>query len=1087
MKDIGHKAILASAGSGKTFQLAHRYIRLLASGVGPDRICAMTFTRKAAGEILDSIAGYLRESASDAAAARVTASERIGAPDKNRDDFLHLLRVFIDGLHRTRVGTLDSFIVGIAKAFPVELGIPMGFQVVDNDSARARENRRMVLERLLGPMGSGEVGRNFINAFKVATYGSEEKTLGTVLDTFLDSLKAQYRLCPDGKKWGNEDLMWPGKGRPFRMDRKFDRHAAADAVESWALVEGGKFHITVAGIAQALRNYGPDSAWEDAFGGTVFDRLIESFDDLDKGDVEITYSRKDYNVPKEIATHLHGLLYNLFAIEYDRMLRRTTGMFSLVSMYEQAYEEITRAVGSFSFTDIQYFLTGPDSIGGGKLISREPGTQIERLYIDYRMDCRLDHWLLDEFQDTSDLQWAVFDNLVSELLSAPASDNRSFFYVGDVKQAIYRWRGGNHELFFDILKKYNAKGEVIELEPLQKTRRCALPVIDTVNRVFGKLPDDLPCDAVKRWSDIWTEHETAVEDGERGHAALIEPGDTVPANQSEESRCVMTADLLNELKPVQRGLEAGILVRSNDFGRKLVNALRELCPDMSFVHEGEATITDNEVAQTLLALVKLAAHPGDEYAWRYVQMTPLAGVLAGLGIGRGNIAPTLLAELQENGFQEFIGNWGEQLTFALKVLHNYGKYCLERLEKAAAEYDGTGAGDCNGFLDFMDSYTLRDQPSGSAVRVMTIHQSKGLEFDIVILPQLQGGGIDAMDKASRLDLICAGGRSDPEWIIKMPKKMIAEQDDVLNEQISVADAEHCYDSLCTLYVAMTRAKRGLYMLSTTSKSASTFDPARFLKQQLSGGATENIELNGSGYKCLHEVGDRSVFAKELRRDKGVKESIKIVKLPKQYAKNAVVLKRREPSKQGDIERSAASLFEARSADIMNFGLAIHEMFEKVEWADDADADAIIKEWEPTPRYDAEVTRDAIEQFRACMKSETIRKHLSKPSASSAPLREVSPILWLEKRFEVVLKGEFVSGAFDRVVITRDDAGKPVSAAIYDYKSSIASSDAEIDKKVADYAPQMNIYRDALSVILGLDKKDISLNLIFTRQQVVRTL
>ena len=170
MNDIGHKAILASAGSGKTFQLAHRYIRLLADEhetITPDRICAMTFTRKAAGEIFDSVAGYLRQAASDPAVAQITAEERIHMPHLKQKDFLRLLRRFTDGLHRARIGTFDSFIVGVAKAFPLELGIPMGFQVSDSGSALAKEYRQDVLDRILSPaVGNGGVGRDFLQAFK---------------------------------------------------------------------------------------------------------------------------------------------------------------------------------------------------------------------------------------------------------------------------------------------------------------------------------------------------------------------------------------------------------------------------------------------------------------------------------------------------------------------------------------------------------------------------------------------------------------------------------------------------------------------------------------------------------------------------------------------------------------------------------------------------------------------------------------------------------------------------------------------------------------------------------------------------------
>ena len=91
MTTIRHRAISASAGSGKTFQLAHRYIHLLAHGVPPERMIALTFSRKAAGEIFDAIVKHLREATSSKTAAE-RAAQLIGHPGMTRLEFLHLLR-----------------------------------------------------------------------------------------------------------------------------------------------------------------------------------------------------------------------------------------------------------------------------------------------------------------------------------------------------------------------------------------------------------------------------------------------------------------------------------------------------------------------------------------------------------------------------------------------------------------------------------------------------------------------------------------------------------------------------------------------------------------------------------------------------------------------------------------------------------------------------------------------------------------------------------------------------------------------------------------------------------------------------------
>src|SRR5438309_5983068 len=104
---FGHEAVRASAGSGKTHQLTNRYLGLLAAGIGPDAILATTFTRKAAGEILDRVLERLAGAAGNAVAAKKLAAElQLQAP---QPDFGLMLRGLLRGLHRVRISTLDSF------------------------------------------------------------------------------------------------------------------------------------------------------------------------------------------------------------------------------------------------------------------------------------------------------------------------------------------------------------------------------------------------------------------------------------------------------------------------------------------------------------------------------------------------------------------------------------------------------------------------------------------------------------------------------------------------------------------------------------------------------------------------------------------------------------------------------------------------------------------------------------------------------------------------------------------------------------------------------------------------------------------
>ena len=129
-------------------------------------------------------------------------------------DFLTLLGNLLDNLHRLRVGTLDSFIISIVRAFPAELGIPSGFQVVDNDSSESRELCQQALSILFDPRHIDVNAReNFLNSFKQATFGREEKNPAAQVNRIVD-LYRNSSVLPEEQAWGNESIVWPD-GNPW--------------------------------------------------------------------------------------------------------------------------------------------------------------------------------------------------------------------------------------------------------------------------------------------------------------------------------------------------------------------------------------------------------------------------------------------------------------------------------------------------------------------------------------------------------------------------------------------------------------------------------------------------------------------------------------------------------------------------------------------------------------------------------------------------------------------------------------------------------------------------------------------------------
>src|SRR5262245_29965163 len=143
-----HVVIRASAGTGKTYQLAVRYISLLAAGARPEEILATTFTRKAAGEILDRVLYWLAKAAADEK-ERATLAEAIGIKSLSREKCRELLMAALRRLHVLRVGTLDSFFLQFAMSFGQELGLPPGWSICEEvaDALLRDEAIELVLSR----------------------------------------------------------------------------------------------------------------------------------------------------------------------------------------------------------------------------------------------------------------------------------------------------------------------------------------------------------------------------------------------------------------------------------------------------------------------------------------------------------------------------------------------------------------------------------------------------------------------------------------------------------------------------------------------------------------------------------------------------------------------------------------------------------------------------------------------------------------------------------------------------------------------------------------------------------------------------
>jgi len=1081
-------AIRASAGSGKTFRLAHRYIRLLAEGVPPDQIVALTFTRKAAGEIFDAVTGYMSTACLSAAEAqRTTGHLGAGAPALGPNDYITMLRRLLDDMHRLHIGTIDSFAVRVVKSFPLELGVPSSFELMEGDDAATQSFRRRILDEMFAGDSRGADRHRFLNAFKQARTGRSGRGVEEPLAEFIAAYQERYRVLPDGSRWGEPTAIWTD-GSPW-LEPVGDVHQVAD-----------QFRTSLAGLGltdehyERFNDFAVAASLHSAYSGWdgplkyMMEKLLACADDLLQGCGTVKLNRTEYDLTGEPARHALALMRHVIIVELESAMTRTRGIYHLLDLYEGQYDVAARSEGRLTFADVQHLLTGHGMRGSGAALSgfaSAADDEASRLYIDYRLDAHLNHWLLDEFQDTSDLQWDILGNLIDEVLQ-DETGSRSFFYVGDVKQAIYGWRGGNPDLFDMLLDRY----PVIQEDTLQLSRRSAQPIINMVNTVFSDLPGppNLPERLARRWR--FNEHATVHTDSAEGCAMLLETVSNPEDGGAAEARYRLTAGLLHHIEPSRRRVSAdstiplttAVLVRTNEQGKAVVDFLRRECPGMTIIHEGRAAIRDNPVVAVLLSLVAVAAHPGNTLAWRHLQMSPLhsapdAGIDA-----RDTLSRSLLRHIQSRGFRSLLRDWGARLD-TVCPLDDWGRKRLGELLAAATEFDARGVRDCDEFLDFVNNYEIHEQAADDAVRVMTIHQAKGLEFDVVILPELDDR--QSMSKSRDISFVLARDphSNEPLWALELPRRDVAEAEPTLAAQVAKTSEDAALESLCLLYVAMTRAKRALYVVTTTpGRTASAFTQPAFVKRQLTGGTrpvaadADTLVAAGVPCVCLYENGNREW-----------QDSLPPVGEPSESAAEPLTgheagpaayrrLLAVRPSDADDAETAAAALFDEGRRLRRELGSAVHAVLQHIEWLQDAG------HYLPPPAppgVDGALWESAVEHVRKALRTQEVADVFRQPKGRVS--------LWNERRFEVVRGDDWITGSFDRVVVYRDDEGHAIRATIYDFKTDDIRDHAAISVRSAHYRPQMHTYRDVLSHMLGIKPQRVSLILVFTGASQVRTI
>lgn len=381
--------ILASAGSGKTYQLGNRVIgKIGKEGVEPERIVALTFTRKAAGEFADSVLTKLAKGCSDPKEGK-SVCDGIRATI----DLPAVLEKVIRALPQIQFTTLDGFFSRIVRGFQYELGLTGGaFDLLEGE--RLKTAQAEILQGVLRD-GFGE-RQEFFHAFRKASLGQGQQGVQRSLEEFIETWHRIWKSGAGKEVFGNAKVFadlpqaedWFGQKDGLITALRDDSQG-----KTWnAMLDTFRDHVV--GKSLAMNTFGK--------------RLLEVLDE--PGPVEVKDGRKILTISLEQWKIWQQLFRLAIGCELASAVSKTQAIGELMEQVDHEHVEQLRKRGLLSFDDVKILL--------GKW-SQSEGARLRRELIDYRLDGRYDHWLLDEFQDTSRAEWRGLEPLIDEAVADP--------------------------------------------------------------------------------------------------------------------------------------------------------------------------------------------------------------------------------------------------------------------------------------------------------------------------------------------------------------------------------------------------------------------------------------------------------------------------------------------------------------------------------------------------------------------------------------------------------------------------------------------------------------------------------------------
>ncbi len=826
----------ASAGSGKTYTLVKEYLKIILVSKKPDayrNILAITFTNKAVHEmksrVLESLSQFSRENPSEKALQLMQdiSSDTGLSLNAITEKAKSIIKNLIHNYAAFDISTIDKFTHKVIRAFAHDLNLPITFEV-------SLDTEILLTEA--------------VDAI-IAEAGNDEELTKLLVDFTMEK-------TDDDKSWDiSREIMETGKLILNENNREEITHFDKKKITDFIVIKNKLTELTkeletacvdLANDALLLiENNGIDT---NSFPYGTFPKHLNFLREKDSrannhrfrefDDIKIKKDAKDKAIIESIIPKLLEILDSIYIkieklLFYTAFLKNITPL-SLLNTLSNKLTEIQKEQGILSITEFNKLIHDQ--------IQNQPAPFIyERLGEKYK------HFFIDEFQDTSEMQW---QNLIPLIDNATSSEDLlgergSLLIVGDPKQSIYRWRGGKAEQFIELSKDINPfNNPEKELFSLKTNWRSYSNIIDFNNQFFGFIANEF---AHNDYKDLYKNHSLQEENNKKGGYVNISflPKTEKADYGEEENPAKVEMYLLATLNRIQKVKANGfsykdiaILTRKKDNGIAIANYLTQ--QGIPILSSESLLIGSSSEVQCIINVLYYLKNNNDRESkanFLYYIASTREQRSNGTKLNdqeKLDIHDFIALGIEQNSetdFEQWLASFDIHFSFKntrKKSLYEATESIISKIipiEKRNAyvqffldivlEQDIKKQAGISDFLLYWDANSVKlsiPSPEGKeAVRIMTIHTSKGLEFPVVIFPFAE----EDYSKGPREKIWL---NADEEQV-GLPKVLVDKNNNVSGYGESAAliyqqkKQEELLDDINILYVAMTRAEEQLYIIS----------------------------------------------------------------------------------------------------------------------------------------------------------------------------------------------------------------------------------------------------------------------------------